>query len=431
VTRFQRGLRATFSAFAVRNYRLFFVGQVISITGTWMQMIAQSWLVLELTNSATVLGLVTALQWLPILVLGPWAGVLADRVDKRRLLMVTQVLSGTLALVLGSLVVTDVVELWMVLVIAGTLGVVSAIDMPARQSFVLEMVGPERLTNAVSLNTITMNMGRLVGPAIAGLVISYWDLAVCFIANGISFVAAVIALAVMRTDELQTTPPVQRSKGQLREGLRYVWATPTLRAPLLLMLAIGMFTYEFQVTLPVLARDTYGVGADGFGALQSAMSVGAIVGGLLFATRTDPTHRRLGLAAGGFGLIVLVLAAAPGFGAAIVVLPVVGLGSVMFLTLANSTLQLSAAPEMRSRVMALYTVAFIGSTPIGGPIVGAVAQAFGARWALVFGGTVAVVAASVAWRFLRSQPGLRPLRDAAPAEEPLPSAPPLTTTATA
>ena len=403
MTRIERGMRDTFSALAVRNFRLLFAGQVVSITGTWMQMIAQAWLVLTLTGSAAVLGLVTALQFLPTLLVGPYAGVVADRVDKRRLLVVTQSISGLLAITLGVLVATDAVQMWMVFVLAGCLGLVGAIDMPARQSFTMEVVGPERLTNALSLNTITMNVGRLFGPAVAGLVISGWDLSICFLANGVSFLAPTVALLAMRRHELRQTPPVQRAKGQLREGFRYVWATPALRVPLLLMLVIGTLTYEFQVSLPVLARDTFGVDAAGFGLLQSAMSVGAIVGGLLFATRATPTHRRLGLAAAGFGLVVLALALAPTYASALLVLPLVGAGSVLFLTLANSTLQLTADPHMRSRVIALYTVAFIGSTPIGGPLIGWVAQSFGARWSLALGGAAALTGAAFAWRSLRDQ----------------------------
>ncbi|MCU0311074.1 MAG: MFS transporter [Acidimicrobiales bacterium] len=403
MTRLERGVRDTFSALAVRNFRLLFAGQVVSVTGTWMQMIAQSWLVLTLTGSAAVLGLVTALQFLPTLLLGPYAGVVADRVDKRRLLLVTQTLSGTLAITLGVLVATDVVQIWMVFVLAGALGLVGAVDMPARQSFTIEVVGPERLTNALSLNTITMNVGRLFGPAVAGLVISGWDLSVCFLANGLSFLAPTAALLAMRRDELNPTTPVPRAKGQLRDGLRYVWATPALRVPLLLMLVVGTLTYEFQVSLPVLARETFGVGAAGFGLLQSAMSIGAIVGGLLFATRATPTHRRMGLAAAGFGAVVLLLAVAPTYLSALMILPLVGAGSVLFLTLANSTLQLTADPQMRSRVIALYTVAFIGSTPIGGPIIGWIAQSFGARWALAVGGAAALLGAALAWRSLRHQ----------------------------
>ncbi len=410
-------MRDTFSAFGAHNYRLLFAGQMVSITGTWMQMIAQAWLVLSLTGSAATLGLVTAVQFLPTLLLGPYAGVLADRIDKRRLLITTQTISGALAITLGVLVATDAVEMWMVFVFAGSLGLVGAIDMPTRQSFTMEVVGPERLTNALSLNTITMNVGRLFGPAVAGLVIAGWDLSICFLANGVSFLAPTVALLAMRRRELARSEPVARAKGQLREGFRYVWATPALRVPLLLMLVIGTLTYEFQVSLPVLARDTFGVDAAGFGLLQSTMSVGAIIGGLLFATRATPTHRRLGQAGAAFGVVVLVLSVAPTFGSALLVLPFVGAASVMFLTLANSTLQLSSVPEMRSRVIALYTVAFIGSTPVGGPLIGWVAQTFGARWGLAVGGTAAVIASALAWRSLRSQhTGLGPAADVTTSE---------------
>lgn len=407
---------STFSALRVRNYRLFFVGQVVSITGTWMQMVAQSWLVLNITGSAAALGVVTAFQFLPTLILGPYAGVVADRIDKRRLLIATQSASMVLALLLGGLAASGAAQLWMVIVLAGTLGVASAFDSPARQSFVLEMVGPTKLTNALSLNTITMNVGRLFGPAVAGIVIARWNLSVCFIANGLSYVAPIVALAVMRPGELLQTPRAERAKGQFREGLRYVWARPELRVPLLLMLLIGTLTYEFGVTLPVLARDTFDVGAAGFGVMQSVMSIGAIVGGLLFATRTAPTHRRLGVSATIFGAAMLGLALSPTYGMALAVLPLVGAGSVLFMTLTNATLQLATTPDMRSRVMSLYAIAFIGSTPVGGPIVGWITESVGVRWALAMGGAAALFGAAAAGLALRGprRPLHRPAEEARP-----------------
>jgi MFS family permease len=402
MTSLHRGVRSTFSSLSVRNYRLFFVGQMVSITGTFMQMVAQSWLVLNLTGSPAALGVVTACQWLPTLILGPYAGVVADRVDKRRLLMATQSFAMVLALLLGVLTATGRAQLWMVIALAGALGVGSAFESPARQSFVLEMVGPAKLTNAVSLNTITMNIGRLFGPAVAGIMIARWNLSVCFIANGLSYVAALAALVLMRRRELVSSHRTERAKGQLREGLRYVWGNPELKVPLLLMAVVGTLTFEFAVTLPVLAKDTFDVGAAGFGVMQSFISVGAIVGGLAFASRTAPTHRRLSLSAAAFGAAVIALALCPTFGISLGVLLLVGAGSMVFLTLANATLQLVSAPEMRSRVMALYGVAFLGSTPIGGPIVGWITQAFGVRWGLAIGGVAALGAAAYAVRALRA-----------------------------
>ena len=306
---------------------------------------------------------------------------------------------------------TGVVRLWMVFALALGLGLVNAFDMPGRQTFVLEMVGRDRLTNAVSLNSIVMNTGRLLGPAVAGAVIATWGLGVCFLANAASYLGAIAALLTMRRHELLVGPRTERRRGQLVEGLRYVWSTPALRVPLLLMIAIGTLTYEFQVSLPLLAKDTFGTGAAGYGLLQSAMSLGAIVGGLGLAARARPTHRRLGLAAVGFGLATGALALAPGYGTALVLLVVVGAASIMFITLANSTLQLTADPAMRSRVIALYGVAFLGSTPIGGPIVGWVGQVLGARWSLALGAAAALVAAAACWRSLARQHVLEPAPD--------------------
>lgn len=422
MTRFERATRDTFSALSAYNYRLFFFGQLVSVSGTWMQSIAQAWLVLELSGSGALLGLVTACQFLPMLVLGPFAGVVADRVDTRRLLVLTQSLAATLALVLGALTVTGAVRLWMVFVLALGLGLVNAFDMPGRQTFVLEMVGRDRLTNAVSLNSIVMNTGRLLGPAVAGAVIAAWGLGVCFVANGISYLAAIVALLVMRPHELLVGPKSERRRGQLAEGLRYVWSTPALRVPLLLMIAIGTLTYEFQVSLPLLAKDTFGTGAAGYGLLQSAMSLGAIVGGLGLAARARPTHRRLGLAAVGFGVATGALALAPSYGTALLLLVVVGAASILFITLANSTLQPTADPAMRSRVIALYGVAFLGSTPIGGPIVGWVGQVLGPRWGLALGAAAALIAAAACWRSLVRQHVLEPATVGAAAEELEPTA---------
>ena len=398
----RRNLRATFASLEVRNFRLFFAGQVVSVSGTWMQMIGQSWLVLNLTGSPAALGIVTAAQFLPLLFLGPYTGVLADRHDKRKILLGTQAASLVLALVLGAVVAAGVVQLWMVIALAGALGVATAFDSPCRQSFFLEMVGPERVANALSLNSVTMNVGRLFGPAIAGFVIAQWNLSVCFISNGLSYLAAIVALLLIRPAELVQVPKAPRGKGQLREGLRIVWAEPALKVPLLLMLAIGTLTYEFSVTLPVLARGTFGVDASGFGLMQSVMSVGAIVGGLVLGARATPTPQRLVVVAGCFGVFVLALAATPTFSVALLVVPFVGAASTLFMALDNACLQLAASPEMRSRVMGLYAVAFLGSTPVGGPVIGWVAERFGVRWALAVGGATALVGALVAARSLRS-----------------------------
>jgi len=294
-----------------------------------------------------------------------------------------------------------VVQLWMVIALAGSLGISTAFDSPSRQSFFLEMVGPDKVANALTLNSVTMNVGRLFGPAIAGFVIAKWDLSVCFLSNGFSYIAAIIALLLIRPSDLVPVPRAVRGKGQLREGLRFVWAEPALKVPLLLMLAIGTLTYEFSVTLPVLARGTFHVGASGFGLMQSVMSVGAIIGGLVLGTRAKPTPQRLVVVAGFFGLTVLALAATPNFTVALMVVPFVGAASILFMAMDNACLQLAASPEMRSRVMGLYAVAFLGSTPIGGPVIGFVAEHFGVRWAIAIGGATALIGALVAARALR------------------------------
>jgi MFS family permease len=404
VSRLRGGLRTTFVALEVRNYRLYFIGQLVSTVGNWMQMVGQAWLVLELTDSGAMLGVVTAMQWIPTLLLSSWAGLFADRNDKRTILIVAEVAAGLLALTLGLLVLTDVVQFWMVLVIALLFGVMSAMSQPARQAFVHELVGPERLTNGVSLTNLIINLGRLVGPALAGLVISVWDLSVCFLANAVSYIPPVVTLALLSTKDLHKVAPVQRAKGQLVEGFRYVRRTPRLWVPLALMVAIGTFTYEFQVLLPLLVSDTYGMDAAGYGVLQTVMSVGGISGGIWVARRAVPTNRLVVGAAYALGIVTLALAAVPGFGGALLVVPFLGATSISLSTLVNSSLQLTSEPEMRSRVVGLFMIAWIGTTPIGGPLVGWIAETWSPRWAMVLGGVVALVAGALTWRRLRHEP---------------------------
>jgi MFS family permease len=393
--------RKTFKALQVRNYRLYFVGQIVSVSGTWMQGVAQSWLVLQLTGSGAALGLVLGAQFLPTLVAGPLGGVVADRFPKRRLLLITNTAAGLLALVLGLLTATGLVQLWMVFVLAFLLGITNALDNPARQTFVQEMVGPQLLPNAVSLNSVVMNSSRMIGPATAGVLIATVGLAACFLINAASYLAVLVALALMRTKDLELAPTVARAKGQLREGFRYVWATPALRTPLLMMAAIGTLTYEFAVTLPLLARFTFDGTAGTYAAMSVTMASGAVAGGLVVASRGVPTSRRLTGAAFVFGLVVLAVAAAPTLPVVFLLLPLLGASSITFIASSNATLQLTAPAEMKGRVMALFAVAFLGTTPIGGPIVGWVAQATDPRIALALGGVVAVTAAIVGARSLR------------------------------
>lgn len=395
-------LRRTFRSLGVRNYRLYFTGQVVSASGTWMQTVAQAWLVLKLTNSAIALGMVTALQFLPLLLLGAWGGVLADRFEKRRLLFVTQSSAGSLALLLAVLTATGSVRLWMVYALAVLLGLVNAADMPTRQAFVQDMVGPQHVSNAVTLNSVVMNSARVIGPALAAALIAASGLATCFFVNAVSYLAVLTSLALMRTGELNEPVVVPRARGLAKEGLRYVRSEPGLRTPLLMMVAIGTLTFEFQVSLPLLARYTFGGGAGTYGMMLSLMGAGAVVGGLVVAGRRwRPGTRTLSLIASVFGVLILAVALAPGLPAALAVILPMGAASVAFIATANTTLQLRADPVMRGRVMALYSVAFLGSTPVGALIVGGVGSAFGARSALAIGGLAALAAAAAAQLHLR------------------------------
>jgi MFS family permease len=392
----------------VRNFRLYFVGQFVSATGTWMQAIAQMWLVLQLTGSGVALGVTTALQFTPMLVAGAWGGVIADRVDKRRLLIATQVLSGALALLLGSIVAFGVVELWMLYGLAFLLGCVTALDNPARRAFVVEMVGAEHVTNAVSLSSALFTAARVFGPALAGIVIAVAGVSWCFFANAVSYVAAVGAFALMRKDEFFSVAPVRRAKGQLRAGLRYAWSTPELRLPLVLTAVIGTLAFNTQVVLALLARETFHGDAGTYGTLYALLSVGAVVGALVTAHQAAATQRFLLRAAAAYGALMLLAAAAPSLAWEMVVLVPTGAAGVAFVAMANGVLQTHTDPLMRGRVMALFSVAFLGSTPIGGPIVGWVSQVLGARAGLALGGLAAVLAALVAARRQMGRFLLRP-----------------------
>lgn len=387
--------RQTFASLRNPNYRRYFTGQAISMVGTWMQSIAQSWLVLELTGSGTALGIVVALQTLPILILGPYGGVIADRMDKRRLMIGLQSMMGVLALVLGTLTITGEVRLWHVYVLALLLGFNNCFENPARQAFVLEMVGPKDLRNAVSLNSVLVNCARAVGPAVAGIIIATGGLGLCFLLNAVSFVAVVISLTTLDVSALNRSVPAVRSRGQLREGFSYVRHTPTLAIPLLMMGLIGCLAYEFQVVLPVLADRTFHGGAQTYGFMTGAMGIGAVVGGLYVAAKGTTGLRPLVGSAGVFGVVILGAAVAPNLPLELVAMTLVGAASVSVLSKGNSTLQLEAAPHMRGRVMALWVVAFLGSTPIGGPIVGAVSEHFGGRAGLALGAAACLVAAAM------------------------------------
>ena len=403
MTRLRGAGRQTFRSLEIRNFRIYLAGQIVSGSGSWMQQVAQAWLVLKLTDSGIALGITTALQFLPVLLFGAWAGVIADRMDKRKLLIATSATATVLALTLGLLTAFDVVELWMVYVLAMALGAVTALDSPARRSFVTELVPEEYEANAVSLNSSIFTAARIFGPALAGLVIAAFGIPVCFFLNSASFVAVIAAMLALRPSEIRPARRMTREKGQLVAGLRYVWAIPALRTTLLMTAIIGTLSFNFQVTLSLMAKDTFHGDAGTFGALYAVMSIGALVGSLVVAHREKATSRFVVIAALLFGGLMLVAAAAPTLPILFLVLLPMGATSIAFLSSAGALSQTRADPQFRGRVAALFAVAFLGSTPIGGPIVGAISEIFGARSGLVLGGVTAVVTGIWALSALRKR----------------------------
>ncbi|HVB13358.1 MAG TPA: MFS transporter [Candidatus Dormibacteraeota bacterium] len=392
---FLRASRVTFAALSIPNFRRYASGQSISMVGTWMQTTAQSWLVLTLTHSALDLGLVVATQTLPVLVLGAYGGVIADRVEKRRLMVFLQTMMGIQAAVLGILTLAGVIQIWEIFILAALLGLNNTFENPSRQAFMMEMVGAKDLRNAVSLNTVLVNVARAIGPAVAGLLIASVGIGWCFIINAASFIAVVASLVTMDLSLLRPSRKTARARGQLREGFRYVAGIPEMAVPLLMMAVVGTLAYEFQVVLPVMASHTFQGGAKAYGFMTASMGIGAIGGGLVTAARGRTGLRPVAIAAGVFGLVLLMAAAAPTLTFEYIALAVVGWASISFIARGNSTLQLTAAPRMRGRVMALWVIAFQGTTPIGGPLIGWVTSTAGPRVALATGGVSCLVAAGV------------------------------------
>ena len=382
-----------FRSLRVRNYRLYASGQLVSLTGTWMQRVAQDWLVLELTNSGTALGVVTALQFGPALVLGMYGGMLADRGNKRRLLFATQAAMGLTALLLGLLTLTGVVQYWHVLAIALLFGLVAAVDSPIRQSFVVEMVGRDELTNAVGINSTIFNSARIIGPAVAGVMISAVGTGWAFVVNAASSVAVLAAIAAMNEKDLFPAPAVRRAKGQLREGLRYVRGRTDLLLTMILVFIIGTFGLNFQITSALMAKQVFHHGASGYGLLSTMLAVGACIGAVIATTRTRrPRMMFLIGAALVFSVLEIVSGVMPTFLSTALVLVPTGLAMLSLTTAANASVQLGVEPTMRGRVMALYLTCFMGGTPIGAPIVGWLAGAAGPRWGLIGGGLICLVA---------------------------------------
>jgi MFS family permease len=390
--RFTAALGRTFSSVRTsRNFRLYLFGQTVSAIGTWMNFTASAWLVLQLTDSGTALGANVALYFLPVLVLGAYGGVLADRFDKRHILMITQAAYAVVALTLWALVATDVVELWMVYVLSLASGVVTAIDNPSRQSFYIEMVGEEHVRNAVSLNSAAFTGSRIFGPAIAGVLIATVGIATCFLIDGVSYAAVLIALFAMRPAELHPQKRSTRDRGHLVAGLKYVWATDELRRPLLAMAVVFTVSFNFAVFVPLLAERTFGGDAGTFGALSALAGVGSFLGAIVMASRVpEPRMRDLALWAVAAGVSLVLPGFAPTLWLAGASMIPMGFAIMAFMITGNTMLQLNARPEARGRVMALYGIVFLGSTPIGAPIAGVLGEHLGARVGFVVSGLVAI-----------------------------------------
>lgn len=384
---------STFSSLKVRNYRLFATGAVVSNTGTWMSRIAQDWLVLSITGSSFAVGITTALQFLPMLLFGLYGGVIADRYPKRQILLCTQATLGVLGLGLATLTLSGVVQVWHVYTIAFLLGMVTVVDNPTRQTFVVEMVGPSAVRNAVSLNSANFQAARLVGPAVAGVLITAVGSGWAFLINGLSFLAPLTGLLLMRTSELHKIERVPRGKGQLREGLHYVAGKPELIWPIVLVGFIGTFGFNFPIWLSAFVNRVFHSGASTYGLLNTLMAAGSLIGALLAARRSGS---RLRILVGGaliFGLMEATASQAPAFWMFAALLVPIGIFGLTFNTTANATVQLATDPAMRGRVMSLYMMVFVGGTPIGGPIMGWVTDTYGARIGFLSGGLVAAAAA--------------------------------------
>jgi MFS family permease len=389
-------IRHSFNSLEVPNYRRYFLGQLISLSGTWMQTVAAIWVILSLTGSGVAVGLTTALQFLPMLLIGAWGGLLADRIPKRRLLIATQALMAIPALGLFAVTATGVVAPWMVYLAVFAMGSVNAIDNPTRQSFVIEMVGPDRVVNAVSLNSVIVQAARIVGPALAGILIATVGVVPCFALNALTFVAMILALWRMDPSRLQAPPPARHERAAIRAGLRYVLRTPELLVPLALMALVGTLGFNFQVVLPLLAKFSFESGAMTYATLVSAMAVGSIIGALVNGHRGRTGPRLIAAGSLAFGVSALLAALMPTLAFEVPALMLLGAASVTFAATINSTLQLAVVPEMRGRVMALYSVVFLGSTPIGGPLTGWLAQSYDPRIALLLAAASGLTAAWVA-----------------------------------
>lgn len=383
--------RHTFASLRIRNYRLYFIGQSISLSGTWMQTVALGWLTLEVTGSGSQLGLVVAVQFLPILFFGFWGGMIADLFNKRKILIWTQAAFGLLALVISIIVYLGAVRPWMLFAFALAWGIIRIFDNPTRMTFVSEMVDADHLKNAVSLNATENNLARAVGPSIGGILIATMGIAFCFLFNALSYLIVIVMLYRMREEELHRTPQPREGR-HLREGLHYVKSMPLIRNILIMIAIMGTFAYEFQISLPIFAEQTFQAGASAYAALMAAFGLGAVIGGLYAASRHKIAPHQFVISGVLFGVSITATSLAPTLALAILGMVVVGIFSINVTSLGNTMIQLESVPQMRGRVMALWEMAMIGSTPIGGPIIGWIGEHIGARWAIATGGVAVLLA---------------------------------------
>jgi MFS family permease len=380
------GRGTMFAALRVRNYRLYTAGQIVNVAGNWMQNVAIGWLVLQLTHNGLALGAVTAARYLPILLFGPWGGLVADRLDKRRLMCLTAIIEACLALTLGILVATHAVTVWLTVALVLAFGLVDVFDSPARQSFINNLVGRERIGNAIALNSIVVNSARILGPGAAGVLIATLGVAPCFFINAGSFAAIIASLLAMRPAELIPSSRDTRSRGQIRAALRHVRDEPALLTALIMVAVAGTFAWEFPVTLPLYTSQTFHGTSATYGTALSCLAAGSIGGGLLAARRQTQNTRSLAVSAIIWGTLIIAAAVSPSLPIAFILLAFVGAGAVTFNSATKTLLQLQADEKMRGRVMALWFIGWQGSTVIGAPIVGGIAQSFGARYGLGIGG---------------------------------------------
>ncbi|MGI8586077.1 MAG: MFS transporter [Chloroflexia bacterium] len=404
-------LASGFRALRHRNYRLFFFGQLVSLIGTWMQSVAQSWLVLQLAGKDAdwLLGVTSALQFTPVLFLSVFGGALADRLPKRNVLLVTQSVMMALAFVLGLLNLLHLVQIWHVLVLAALLGIANAVDMPTRQAFVVELVGKDDLMNSIALNSMIFNAARIVGPAVAGLLIGLFGITVCFFLNSVSFLAVLAGLLLMRAPFFVRAGAARAGgagwRGVLEniaEGFRYVRRTPSIFYLIMMVGAVGTFGMNFSVWMPVMARDVLHVGASGYGLMMSVMGVGSLGAGLALAYSAGQTRRHLMVgAAAAFGLVLLAFAGSSWFPLSLALMALLGMAMAAFSATANTTVQLTVPDQLRGRVMAVYMMVFAGTTPIGGLMAGGIAHLTNTPISLAVGAIVSLLAVGFTWRMSR------------------------------